>query len=208
MLMLATPQKTCATCIHLVRHGAHDELGRVLSGRAGAIPLNKEGCRQAAALSRWARQENISAVYTSPRARTLETASVIAAAAELQIEIAPELDEVDFGMWNGKAFAELSEDPLWQRWNDSRATAATPGGETMVEAIDRGTGFLHSLAETQPGGTFLCVTHCDIIRGMIAHYLGLSFDNLLKFDIQPGSISTVLLGPSSGCVTRLNEVPA
>ena len=43
---------------------------------------------------------------------------------------------------------------------------------------------------------------------MIAHYLELSFDNLLKFDIQPGSISTVLLGPSGGRVTRLNEVPA
>jgi broad specificity phosphatase PhoE len=52
------------------------------------------------------------------------------------------------------------------------------------------------------------VTHCDIIRGIIAHYLGLSFDNLLKFNVDPGSVSTLMLGPDGGCVTRVNEVPA
>ena len=208
MLMLATPQKTHQTCFHLIRHGAHDELGRVLSGRAGSIPLNEEGGRQAKALSRWATQEHVSAIYSSPRPRTVETASIIAGAAKLEVQIAPDLDELDFGAWNGKAFDELSADPLWQRWNDSRATAATPGGETMAAAIDRGVAFLNSVAEAQPGGTFLCVTHCDIIRGMVAHFLGLSFDNILKFDVQPGSVSTVLLGPSGGRVSRLNEVPA
>ncbi|HWV11939.1 MAG TPA: histidine phosphatase family protein [Sphingobium sp.] len=208
MLMLATPRKTEQTCFHLVRHGAHDELGRVLSGRAGTIALNEEGSRQAEALSRWAGQENISAVYASPRARTLETASIIAAAAKLKFEIASELDELDFGEWNGKSFIELNDDPLWHEWNKSRSTAATPGGETMAEAIDRSVAFLLFLADAQPGSTFLCVTHCDIIRGIVAYFLGLSFDNILKFDVQPGSISTVLFSSSGGCVSRLNEVPA
>jgi broad specificity phosphatase PhoE len=48
----------------------------------------------------------------------------------------------------------------------------------------------------------------DIIRGVIAHYLGLDLDHMLRFDIDPGSISTLLLDGQGARVTRINMVPA
>jgi len=208
MLMLASSKQSLDTRFHLVRHGAHSELGRVLSGRAGTVPLNKEGRLQAKAVSTWAEMNGIDAIHSSPRTRTVETASIIAKPLGQKVEIADALDEVDFGSWNGMAFAELDGDPMWHAWNSERANSVTPGGESMAEAVGRSVRYLQSVAQKQPGAAVLCVTHCDIIRGIIAHYLGLSFDNLLKFNVDPGSVSTLMLGPDGGCVTRVNEVPA
>lgn len=138
----------------------------------------------------------------------METASIIASAHALDVQEVDALDEVDFGAWNGRSFAELADDPRWQNWNGSRSLARTPNGETMMEAVERTVRHIEGAALAYPGETILCVTHCDIIRGAIAHYLGLSLDNILRFDVDPGSISTVELSAHGARVTRINEVPA
>lgn len=186
----------------------HGEFGNFLSGRAGSSPLTAEGRIQASGIAASRRLDNLDAIQASPRQRTIETASIIAQSLRLPVEIIPELDEIDFGSWSGQSFLELEEDPRWHDWNSRRSTSATPSGETMGGAIARVIHHMEAQAEQRPCATILCVTHCDIIRGVVAHYLGLSFDNLLKFDVDPGSISTIILGPAGGCVTRLNEVPA
>ena len=118
------------------------------------------------------------------------------------------LDEVDFGDWNGRSFAELEEDPLWHEWNSRRATAATPGGERMGEAVARTVAHLEQAATGPNQGPVMLVTHCDIIRGVIAFYLGLSLDHILRFDIDPGSVSTIEVGAGQARIIRINEVPA
>lgn len=192
----------------------HDEFGHVLSGRAGASPLTGEGRMQAEGVAAWLGPGSgqgpgmLSAIHASPRGRTVETASIIAAACGLEFAVAPGLDEVDFGSWNGQPFAELETDPRWRDWNRQRSASRAPGGETMAGAVNRAVHHIEHTARQQPGATILCVTHCDIIRGIVAHYLGISLDNLLRFDVDPGSISTVIVGPAGARVTRLNEVPA
>jgi broad specificity phosphatase PhoE len=52
------------------------------------------------------------------------------------------------------------------------------------------------------------VSHSDIIRGVIAHYLGLGLDNMLRFDVDLGSVSTLVVGNWGGRLTRLNWVAA
>lgn len=206
--MLPPSSDTRTLCIHLVRHGTHNEYGRVLSGRAGAPVLVAAGRTQANRMARWAGTGAATAIHASPRERTMETAAIIAAHHGLPVEIVPALDEVDFGSWNGMAFADLDGDPLWEKWNAHRSSAATPGGETMNQSIGRAVAHMEIVARSRAGETILCVTHCDIIRGILAHYLGLDLDHLLRFDIDPGSVSTVILDGANGRVTRMNEVPA
>ena len=205
--MLSSIQ-TLGTCFHFVRHGVHAEFGELLSGRSGAAPLTDVGREQAARVAGWAGRNRIAAIYSSPRTRTLETATIIASAHDLDVTSIDALDEVDFGKWNGRSFAELKDDPLWRRWNSSRSIAPTPGGETMAEAVARTLAHVEIAAKSHGGGDVLCVTHCDIIRGTLAHFLGLSLDNILRFDIDPGSVSTIELGEHGPRVTRINEVPA
>ena len=117
---------------------------------------------------------------------------------------APALDEIDFGAFTGRAFAELGGDPDWARWNAERATARCPGGETMDEAVERAARYLAALPpEACPA---LCVTHCDIVRGLVARQLGLGLGSLFAFDCDPASRTTVQIADDGGWrVVALNE---
>ena len=208
MLMLDPSDSASLRRFYLVRHGAHGEYGERLSGRAGQSSLSEAGQLQADPLARWAGRADVEAVQASPRRRTQQTATIVATARKLAVETVDALDEVDFGDWNGRSFAELEEDPLWHEWNSRRATAATPGGERMGEAVARTVAHLEQAATGPNQGPVMLVTHCDIIRGVIAFYLGLSLDHILRFDIDPGSVSTIEVGAGQARIIRINEVPA
>lgn len=187
--------------ILLARHASHAEVGHVLSGRSG-ICLSDAGRREAERLAARLATMPLAAVFTSPRPRAFETAAIVAARHAVAVEVADELDEIDFGRWTGLAFDALSGDPDWHRWNVARGTAATPAGETMAAATARAVRRIEAVARQAP---VLCVSHCDIIRGVVAHYLGLDADRLLRFDIDPASLTTVRLDADGGRVVSLNE---
>lgn len=189
----------------LIRHAAHVELGRTLSGRRRDVALSAEGLEQAEIVADLLGIEPIAAVYASPRERAWYTARAIADAHELQVQTVDGLDEVDFGDWTGMAFNDLEGDPAWTEWNEARETARPPGGESMVEAVERARTALEAIAADHKGETVACVSHCDIIRGVIAHYLGLPLGNLLRFDIDPASVSRLALGGWGARIMTVNE---
>jgi broad specificity phosphatase PhoE len=47
-----------------------------------------------------------------------------------------------------------------------------------------------------------------MIRAAIAWILGLSLDNLLRFDVDPGSVTRLAMGDWGAILTGLNERPA
>ena len=186
--------------IYLARHGSHAEVGTVLSGRS-AIPLSDAGRAEARRLAGRLDGMGIARIHSSPTARARETAAIVAERLGLPVEIADALDEIDFGAWAGRSFAALADDPSWQAWNSRRGEAMPPGGESMAAATARARRHI----EAQSAGTILCVTHCDIIRGLAAHYLGLGLDRLLAFDCDPASLTILALFPGGGRVVTLNE---
>lgn len=191
--------------VHLVRHCAHDDVGRLLSGRSLRSPLSVNGEAQAHDLAaHFARHETISAIHCSPRERARQTAEIIGERVGARVQVVDALDEIDFGTWTGRSFDELERDPDWRAWNRARATTRPPKGETMAEATARAAGHLDALIARGWSGTLLCVSHCDIIRGVVARYLGLGLDRVLAFDVDPGSISTLLLGQWGSRLLTLN----
>src|SRR5947209_20190589 len=96
-----------AAMVHLVRHCAHGDVGHVLSGRCAGASLTAEGRAEAAWLAARFLDERIAAIQSSPRLRARETAETIGAALGLSVEIVDALDEIDFGDWTGRSFAEL-----------------------------------------------------------------------------------------------------
>jgi broad specificity phosphatase PhoE len=142
------------------------------------------------------------AIHSSPRRRTWETAQIVADRQGLDVTISDALDEIDFGAWTGQSFAALESDPRWRRWNEARGSGAPPGGETMAAATARA---IDHIVQISADGPVLCVTHCDIIRGVVAHILGLHADRLLSFDCDPASLTTLVLWNGGGRVVALNE---
>lgn len=193
------------TTLLLIRHAAHAELGRVLSGRRRDLALSPKGIEQARIVADLLGVEPIAAVYASPRERAWYTARAIAEQHEQKVVTADWLDEIDFGDWSGRSFDELEGDPAWDLWNAARGSARPPGGESMGEAVERVVEGIGQILLDHPDRTIVAVTHCDIIRGIIAYYLGLSLDNLLRFDIDPASVSRLAIGPWGGRVMTVNE---
>jgi ribonuclease H / adenosylcobalamin/alpha-ribazole phosphatase len=174
--------------ILLARHGTHDEVGHVLSGRS-EIGLNEEGYAQVAALVDMVQDTKLASLHSSPRRRTLETAAPVGARMALPIVTAAALDEIDFGSFTGRSFAELDGDQDWELWNSARVTARCPGGESMREAVDRASSYLFS---REPDAyPLMAVTHCDIIRGLVAAVTSGDLGSLLSIDCDPGSITTL-----------------
>jgi ribonuclease H / adenosylcobalamin/alpha-ribazole phosphatase len=191
--------------IFLVRHAAHVELGEVLSGRRSDVALSGEGLDQAAIVADLLGTVPIAAVYSSPRERAWYTGRDIADPHDLEVQVANELDEIDFGEWTGLRFSDLEGDEHWQQWNEARGNTRCPGGESMSEAVERARAALETIASSHDAETVVAVTHCDIIRGVLAHYLGMPLDNLLRFDVDPASISTLELGRWGARVRSINE---
>lgn len=148
--------------------------------------------------------EELSEVQTSPRERARATAEAIGSASGAPVRVAEELDEIDFGDWTGAEFALLGG-PLWDDWNTRRASARCPGGESMTEASGRIGRHVDRLAATRGGERIALVTHADMIRGLVARVLALPLDNLLRFDIDPASVSRIEAGAWGARVLSLNE---
>jgi probable phosphoglycerate mutase len=192
--------------ILLIRHAAHSHLGNVLSGRTPGIPLSIEGQSQAERLAQRLEPMPIDGLCASPVQRAQETARAIAAGREgLTIETAPALEELDFGDWAGRAFVELADDPRWSTWNSARQSAAAPNGESMAHAQGRAWRYVKRIAAASPDRTIAMISHCDIIRAVVAKALGLSLNHIHRFDIDPASVSRLAVGSWGAKVLSLNE---
>lgn len=194
--------------IHLVRHGEHDLSPGLLAGRTPGVALSERGIAQARRTAeRLARAGGIAAVYASPLERTARTAGILGKRLGLAVETVDSLAEIDFGDWTGRSFAELDEREDWRRWNHFRSGTRPLGGETMAEVLARALGFIEDLIRGGPKGSAVLVSHCDVIRAVLAHYLGMPQDLLLRLEVAPASVSTVEIGPWGPRILRINEEP-
>ncbi len=190
-----------ATTVYLIRHGAHGHLDRTLSGRQPGLPLTERGRAQARALGEDFAAVGLTAIHSSPVRRARETADAIGAACGLPVAVVPALDEIDFGAWTGRAFAELEGDPSWREWNRHRATARAPGGETMAEAVERAWAHLTALVDS---ARVALVTHCDVVRGVVARAIGLSLDHVHRFAVDAASVTRLTLAGGAATLESLN----
>jgi broad specificity phosphatase PhoE len=194
------------TTFFLLRHAAHDDVGSYLAGRTPNIYLGVEGQAQALRLAERMRREDFVAIYSSPRERTQETAQALSMTCDIgPIQLRDELDEIDFGPWSGKTFIELNQDPAWRRWNSRRSVAVTPSGESMEHVRERVCACMHDLARKHPGQGVVLVSHADVIKGAVCHVLGLPVDGGFRLDIEPASISILVMGDWGAKLVRLNE---
>ena len=197
-----------STTVVFVRHGSHDLLGTTLCGRMQGVSLNAQGRRQADAAAQRLRGLGLAALYTSPRDRCRETAAPIAAAVGVEAVTEPALDEIDFGDWSGARFDALEGRPDWTAWNTRRSAARPPNGETMDEARSRVTGWLDQARRRHPDATVAAVSHGDVIKAALLAALGLGVDDFERIDVDPGGLSTVVLGAWGMKVHSINEAAA
>jgi probable phosphomutase (TIGR03848 family) len=193
------------TTIYLIRHGDTDYVGRAIAGWLPGIHLNRVGVTQADLLPQRLQKMKMAAIYSSPLERAMETATPLASAQGLEIVPSEALGEIRFGEWTGLTLAELDRREDWRRFNTFRSVQRAPGGESMIEVQARIVAELDALAGLHEGAAIAVISHGDVIRGALAHYLGVPLDLMQRFEIGPASISILRLSAKSAQVLRLND---
>lgn len=74
-------------------------------------------------------------LYVSPLRRCRETAELLYPGMAQQI--VPDLRECDFGVFEGRTYEELRDDPAYQQWLDSAGEIPPPGGEGKAACRER-----------------------------------------------------------------------
>jgi broad specificity phosphatase PhoE len=189
--------------VHLVRHGHHALLGHTLCGRMPGVLLDARGCREMDAIAGVIESLSPQAIQCSPQRRTLQSATILAARCGRAVEIVRAVDEINLGRWTGARFADLRQDPAWQRWNERRGSAKPPGGESMGALQRRVVAHIEQLADRD--GAIVIVSHAEPIRAALMYYLGVPLDLFHTVEIDTASISTIALEGKQALVSRVNH---
>jgi probable phosphomutase (TIGR03848 family) len=181
------------TIIYLIRHGDNDFIreNKRLAGWLPGVHLNQHGRIQAEALAELLSYIRFKALYASPLERTMETAMPIAEMLGLEIVPRSGLGEIKVGRWEGQSLKVLKTRKLWSVIQNTPSLARFPGGESFVEAQDRAVSEIETIRREHNNRktSIACVTHADVIKLIIAHYLGLSIDLFQRIAVAPASIS-------------------
>ena len=189
----------------LIRHATTDSVGKRLSGRREGVPLNEAGKTQAQELAARLSDLPVSAIFSSPLERALETAAPLAQALNLKTSISPDFLEIDFGNWTNLSFEELQEKQEFQRFNSFRSCTRIPGGELMAEAQLRIVQGLEKLCRQHSGETVAVVCHADLIKAAIAYYAGIHLDLFQRLEISPASVSVLEIYPDTARILLVNH---
>jgi probable phosphomutase (TIGR03848 family) len=189
----------------LIRHGVTDQTGKRLYGRS-EVHLSAAGREQALRVAERLRSVRLTALYSSPLVRCLETAAPIAEASGLKVSTVEDLQEIDYGTWTGKSFPALRRTKLWRRIHGtSPSSVRFPGGETLAEVQRRAVAALEGIAERHPRATVAVVSHGDVVLLALAHFAGTHVDQYQRLEAATASISAVRLTEGAPKILRVND---
>jgi broad specificity phosphatase PhoE len=191
----------------LVRHGQTDEnVSGKISGQ-GAAPLNARGQEQAALAASVLLPLGVTHLFSSPVARARQTADILAQHLQLPVEEVADLREVEYGEWEGQFFHTIRQHPVAQHVFHNPIQAVFPNGESLPAVQQRGVQAIEHIRRQQPHGVMAVVSHGDVIRTVLAHYLAMPFNDYRRLSIDPGALSTLELFDDWVRVKAVNFVP-
>ncbi len=191
----------------LIRHGANDYTRtHRLAGWTPGVHLNAHGQAQAAAIGQRLAATRIDALYASPLDRTVETAqAILAHHPALSLNLLEAIGEVKCGDWQGQELGKLARRKVWRTVQMAPSRFQFPGGETFRSAQQRAVDALELLRERHARQTVAVVSHSDIIKLVVAHYIGLPLDLFQRIEISTASLTVLACNAQFTVIKQINE---
>jgi probable phosphomutase (TIGR03848 family) len=191
--------------LFLIRHGLTAVTGSRLYGRTPGIHLDERGRRQAAALVERFDGVRLTAVYSSPLERCVETVEPLAAARGLEVRTSGALVEMDAGDWTGRTLPSVRRTKLWKTVQHNPSRFRFPNGESFVDAEARAVDEIHRIARRHPRGRIAVGTHGDLVRVLVSHLTGAHLDQFQRVIADPASVSAVHLDDGVPRILLVND---
>lgn len=195
-----TPEAEGSTLL-LMRHGETEwNRQRRIMGDSD-IPLSEAGRGQVLAAAGLCARLQVDRIVSSPMARAVETAAMIAEKTDISLTRDGRLQEIRFGRWQGSTYDEVAADPEYLAFAADPEHCRTAGGETITDVRTRALEAIN--ASAGPGCT-LVVTHGDVLRSLLCGYLGLPLAEYRRVRMDTAGLSGLRLSGGQAEVKFVN----
>lgn len=193
------------TTLLLIRHATTAATGKRLGGHTDTS-LDEGGTAQAERAAERLAEVPLKAVYASPLPRATETAGIIARRRGLDVTPCEGVVEVDYGRWTDRPLTQVARTKQWGVIQSHPSLVAFPDGETIRAMQTRAADAVEALVRTHRRDAIAVVSHADVIKALVAFYLGQPLDCFQRLHIAPASVTMLALEPGGRpLLLRLND---
>lgn len=179
------------TNIYLARHG-ETEYNRndQLQGRGIDASLNETGIQQARAIAHHLQEISLHGVYSSSLKRSKETASIIAETFNLRVISHKDLDEINFGVFEGQPASEIRDEIeyLHQKWKSGDVDYACKNGESPRTVLKRAGNRIETIIRNHQNTNLLFVLHGRLLRILLSNWLQYGLSNMHRIPHSNGAL--------------------
>jgi len=178
-----------------------------MQGRGVDESLNKTGRAQSQAIAAYLEPFGLDLAVCSSLARSKETARLIAGRFGVEVESYPELDEISFGILEGRHKGEIEQELkiLHEQWRNGNTGFALQDGESPEEALARVRGRMDSLINEHAGKNILFVLHGRLIRILLSYWLGYGLQRMHEIKHCNGSLNHLKWNSIAFEIVSLNK---
>ncbi len=184
--------------IIMLRHGqTEDNIKKIFS--RDNTPLTQKGIDEILSAKDLLKDINYEKLYYSPLNRTVQSLEYLG----LRGERADNIREIDFGIFTGRTFKEISDiyPEETKAWVADSINYRIPQGESLVDVYGRISRFLEDLTEKDQDVLLVC--HDCVIRLALCWI----FDNLdyfFRFKVDNASISIIAVDDDYKYIKKIN----
>lgn len=197
------------TKILLTRHGHVEGIQPARFRGREPLELTARGRSEAAALAeRIAGAFRPNGIYTSPMGRCVATGAAIAKTCGIAAEVCDDLNDIDYGAWQFKAFGQAEKDDpsLFAAWFETPQLVRFPNGESLQDLAARSANALRFVLARHPHDTIVLVGHDSVNRVLLLQCLDLPLSAYWRLAQAPCCLNEIDIDGESICIVRMNEM--
>jgi probable phosphoglycerate mutase len=139
--------------------------------------------------------------------RCVVTGRLIADASAIPSRVLDDLNDIDYGTWQGKAHEEARRTfPLeYRRWLTLPHLVRFPSGESLPQLAARAADALRHVVDNHPDATIVIVGHDSSNRVLLLQALGLPLSAYWRIAQDPCGLSEIIVNDDGISVLRMNE---
>ena len=149
-------------------------------------------------------------IYTSPAARTIQTAKMISKLYKQDYVAVDELKPRKCGKLNGLTIEQIETKypNLLEKWFNVADYDDELEAESINDFIKHTVNTINDLVEKNNGNRIIVVTHPEVIQAAICDALGMPADKIAKVFIQTGSATQISYYEKWSSVVYSDHVPS
>lgn len=181
---------------------------RVLAGRTKGYPLTDEGVRQAEKIAEFLEPFHISAIYTSPIERAVQTAGIVGRKLGLEYKVDDRLIEIDMGLLSEMPFEEMfaRHGNIFLKFYEGHPAIEKNGIETFASVKRRTLELIEHCHKKHSEEDVLFVTHMDPIKSVLATVMQLRPEFLYELVIRNASLTMFKKEQGNLSVVSINSM--